>query len=765
MLQYPYMDLLKTPLKDILRLTKTQAPALNKLGLHTVQDLLYHFPVRYGDAFAAVHIQNAIPETSVTCYGILHHVETGKTFKNKLLQTTATLQDDTGKLHLVWFNQIYIGKMFKNGDTVKVSGTIKEQGNRLTLVNPVIEKTEGTPLVTGTNIFGESKEILYLPIYRESKGITSLFIYNSIKKILLHPEFHHIADPIPETARNTYNLPSFQTAMIWMHNPKKEKDAEAAKKRFSFEEIFFIQLKNIKRKQESQKAHAYSFSNLDNALQEFRSHLPFELTNSQEQAINHILGDFKRETPMSRLVEGDVGSGKTAVAAAAAYAIISSRIKNMREGVKGNHRLQVAYMAPTEILAKQHYESFTKMFERLPINIGLVTGSGCKKFPSKSSTLTNKYGTDISKNQILKWIAAGDISIVIGTHALIQKSVIFRDLAFVIIDEQHRFGTKQRQKLAQKHIVSEEELVKRKKKDTLRVHKKVAYVDNKRLSIEPEIVRIPHLLSMTATPIPRTLALTIYGDLDISVVDQMPSGRKPIITNIVPETKRKEMYDHINEELRAGRQAYVICARIADPDPDLMSKLILKSVQEEAKRLKKEELKDWNIGILHSKMKPQEKDKIMSDFLEKKIDVLVATSVVEVGVNVPNATVIVIEGSDRFGLSQLHQLRGRVIRGNHQAYCYLATQHNTAAKSIERLEALKNAKNGFDLAELDLSMRGAGELYGDSQWGISDIGMEAIKNVKLVEAAKQAAHGLIDRGPLPHWIEERVQVKDDLHME
>jgi ATP-dependent DNA helicase RecG len=758
------MDLLKTPLTNILRITKHQLPALNKLGLHTVHDLLYHFPVRYGDAFAATHIKDAEPEISVTCYGILEHVETGQTFKNKLLQTTATLNDGTGRIKLVWFNQIYIGKMFKDGDTVKVTGLTKEQGNRLTLVNPLIEKTKETPLVTGTNLFGESKEVLYLPIYRESKGLTSLFIYNSIKKILSHPEFSKIPDPIPEVTRAKYTLPSFQTAMIWMHNPKKDKDAEAAKKRFSFEEIFYIQLKNVKRRNESLSAHAYSFSNLDTALEEFRSHLPFELTGSQENAINHILSDFKRETPMSRLVEGDVGSGKTAVAAAAAYAIISSRIKNMREGVQGNHRLQVAYMAPTEILAKQHYESFTQMFAKLPINIGLMTGSGCKKFPSKSSTLTNKYGTDISKNQLLKWIASGEISIVIGTHALIQKSVVFRDLAFVIIDEQHRFGTKQRQKLAQKHIVSEEEITKRKKKDTLRVHKKTAYLDNKKVSAEPEIVRIPHLLSMTATPIPRTLALTIYGDLDISVVDQMPSGRKPIITNIINETKRKDMYQHVVNQLKEGRQAYVICARIAEPDPDLMSKLILKSVQEEAKRLKLEEFKDWNIGILHSKMKPQEKEKVMSDFLAKKIDVLVATSVVEVGVNVPNSTNIIIEGADRFGLSQLHQLRGRVIRGNHQAYCFLCT-HTVSPKSLERLQALKNAKNGFDLAELDLKMRGAGELYGDSQWGITDIGMEAIKNIKLVEAAKEAAHAVMDLGTLPSWMEERTKVEDDLHME
>ena len=754
----------KRPLKEIIRLTKHQLPALKKLKIETVGDLLYHFPVRYGNSFSAMYINEAEVDGAATFYGQIDKLETGNSYKTHMPMVSAILHDDSGKIKLTWFNQIYIGKMFKDGDMVRVTGIVKEQSGKMSLLNPTIEKTKEAPLVTGTNLFGESKEVLFMPIYKESKGLTSNFIYHAIKKIITHTDFNSIPDPIPEHIRTQYKLPSLQSAMIWIHMPKKESDADAAKKRFSFEEIFYIQLGNASRKKEAGLASAYAFSNLDNALDEFRSHLSFDLTEAQERAIESILTDFKKPHPMSRLLEGDVGSGKTAVAAAASYAIISSRIKSMRDGDQAHARLQVAYMAPTEILAKQHYESFTQLFSKLPITIGLLTGSGCKKFPSKSALATNKFGTDISKSQFLKWVTAGDISIIIGTHALIQKSVIFKDLAFVIIDEQHRFGTKQRQKLAQKHIIPDDVKKLQAKKDTLRVTKKIAYIDNKKQNNLPQIIQTPHLLSMTATPIPRTLALTIYGDLDLSVVDQMPTGRKPIITELIPEQKRVEMYSFINSQLRAGRQAYVICARIADPDPDLMNKLILKSVTEEAVRLSKHEFKDWRIGILHSKMKPVEKDKVMKDFLDHKIDVLVATSVVEVGVNVPNSTLIVIEGADRFGLSQLHQLRGRVIRGNHQAYCYLCTQ-TAGTKSIERLLALKNAKNGFELAELDLKMRGAGELYGDVQWGLSDIGMEAIKNLRMVEAARSAATKLVEDNALEEHMIERLAKGEVLHME
>lgn len=755
---------IQTPIEKISRLQKPQLTALHKLGIKTVGDILYHFPVRYGDSFSAVYIKDTQPDTSVTLYGKLTKVESGRTFKSKILNTSAILYDESGKIKLIWFNQVYISKMFKDGDSVKVSGMVKDQNGQHSIINPNIEKTSSTPLVTGTNLFGEAKEALYLPVYRESKGISSLAIHHIIKKVLTHADFKNIEDPIPEDIRNTYHLPSLQASLIYIHTPKKETNAEAAKKRFAFEEVFYIQLANAKQKFDSKQASSYSLTNLDQALDEFKKHLDFTLTSAQEKAVHTIIDDLKKEHPMSRLLEGDVGSGKTAVAAAASYAVISSRIKSMRQGDLNNSRLQVAYMAPTEILAKQHYESFVKLFKNLPVNIGLLTGTGCKKFPSKSALQTQKFGTDISKNQLLKWIASGDISIVIGTHALIQKSVVFKDLAFVIIDEQHRFGTKQRQLLANKHLSSEEERQKKAKKDSLRVQKKVAYIDNKYNPQTPQVVQTPHLLSMTATPIPRTLALTVYGDLDLTIVDQMPSGRKPVITTIVPDHERRVMYDFVNKELDAGRQAYVICARIADPDPDLMTKLNLRSVQEEAKRLASHEFKGRRIGILHSKMKPQEKEKVMKDLLDHKIDVLVATSVVEVGVNVPNASCIIIEGADRFGLSQLHQLRGRVIRGTHQPYCYLCTS-TKSEKSIERLQALKKAVNGFELSELDLQMRGAGDLYGDKQWGLTDIGMEAIKNLKMVEAARTEATRIVEQNLLSGPMRQYLESRESLHME
>jgi len=395
-------------------------------------------------------------------------------------------------------------------------------------------------------------------------------------------------------------------------------------------------------------------------------------------------------------------------------------------------------MAPTEVLATQLFENFIKYFDHTGISIGLITSSGCRKFPSKSAAWENgkqiHTWTTIAKNQLLKWVKNGEIPIVIGTHSLISKSVDFEDLGLVVIDEQHRFGTNQRMKLAKKEGHS------------------------------------PHYLSMTATPIPRTLALTIYGDLDLSIIDEMPTGRKKVITEIVPENKRELAYDKIRKELQAGRQLYVICPKIEEAEvgintyEGLVSSTErtvrkfsaenfraresvysdLKSVTSEAKRLKKEVFPEYEIAIMHSKMSKQKKEQVMKDFEDHKIDILVSTSVIEVGVNVPNATVIVIEGAERFGLAQLHQLRGRVIRSTYQSYCYLFANAK-ADKTIDRLKALTKAANGFELAELDLQLRGAGLLSGDKQWGVSDLAMEAMKNIKMVEAARSEAKEIIEK--------------------
>ena len=421
---------------------------------------------------------------------------------------------------------------------------------------------------------------------------------------------------------------------------------------------------------------------------------------------------------MTRLLEGDVGSGKTAVAASSALAAVSAGY-------------EVAYMAPTEILAKQHFESFINYFRYLSrVQIGLITGAGCYKFPSKINQ--NGY-TNISRTQLLKWVANGEIPILIGTHALIQKAVKFKNLAYVIIDEQHRFGVMQRAKLVRKSET-----------------------------------KAPHLLSMTATPIPRTLALTIYGDLDLTLLDELPAGRKQVKTEIVPEDKRAQAYAHIHEELKNGRQAYVICPRIDEPDPTKELALQTKSAKAEAKKLQERIFPEFNVGLVHSKMKPADKEKIMREFAAGEIHILVATSVVEVGVNVPNATIIIIEGAERFGLAQLHQLRGRVLRSSHQAYCYLFTSKASGQENA-RLKALEKAKNGFELAELDLALRGAGSLTAGKQWGLSDIGMEAIRNLKMVEAARSEAQNLLKTDPeLKNYklIKQKLsEQKSEIHFE
>jgi ATP-dependent DNA helicase RecG len=643
-----------------------------------------------------------------------------------LASLSVTIEDDTGKIKAVWFNQPYIAKMTGEGAFVRVEGKVskRKKNDEIYFSNPKIETVNKIPIGVGDSLFGEEgeKHALY-PVYPESRGVTSNWIYHTVLKIFGSGLLENLEDPIPSEILEKYNLPSIKTALIWVHSPQKTQDAETARKRFAFEEVFLIQLEKQKTKTEWQSKKSFVIEKTNEEIEKFVSRFPFKTTTGQNNAISSILSDFKKGSAMSRLLEGDVGSGKTAVAATTVFAVTTSRPKGQNFGA-----LQTAYMCPTEILATQHFESFIKYFSHLPIQIALITGSGCRKFPSK----VNPEGwTDISRNQLLKWVANGEIPILIGTHTLIQKSVKFKNLAYVIIDEQHRFGTAQRQKLVRKDNIA------------------------------------PHLLSMTATPIPRTLALTIYGDLDLTLLDEMPAGRKAIITEIVLPTNREAIYEKIREELKAGRQAYVICPRIDLPDPDKEASVIAKSVKEEAERLQTKIFPEYTVDILHSKMTPVAKDEIMSDFKDGKIKILVATSVVEVGVNVPNATVIVIEGAERFGLAQLHQLRGRVIRSNHQAYCYVFAETKTQ-KTFDRLKALSTAKNGFELAEYDLKFRGAGELSGGKQWGVSDIAMEALQNLKMVEAARSEASRLIaldptlSRFPL---LAEQVKSRGDVHFE
>ncbi|MEX0673013.1 MAG: ATP-dependent DNA helicase RecG [Candidatus Paceibacterota bacterium] len=708
------------------RLKTDQVKALKKLGIEAVRDLLLHFPTRYGDVARITTVDSLRDKEHAQIYGHVKAIETKKSFHGKVPMAEATIRDDTGTVKAVWFHQPYIAKMIKEGALVRVEGEVSEKNGKPSFANPEIEAVNRIPTGVGDSLFSEDIELYAQPIYPESKGMTSRWIFHAIQKIMRAGVLDELSDPIPESIRERYKLPDLQTSLIWIHTPKKKEHADSARKRFAFEEIFFIQLQKQLSRKQYEKHPTFRIDRTYDELRTFIDSFPFEPTGAQKRSIKQILDDFKKDHAMSRLLEGDVGSGKTFVAAVTAKAVIDTRPDKEKDF--GN--LQVAYMAPTEVLARQHFESFKEFFADSPIKLGLITSSGCEKFPSKSNP---SESTNISRKKLLQWVANGEIPILIGTHSLIQDSVEFENLAYVIVDEQHRFGTLQRAKL-------------RKKDDDV----------------------FPHLLSMTATPIPRTLALTMYGDLDLTLLDEMPKERKQIKTAVVPPTKRQNVYAKIHQELEAGRQLYVICPRIDEPDPEQEQAILAKSVTEEAKRLKKDIFPDYEIDIMHSKMIPKEKNEVMEQFDSGEIDILVSTSVVEVGVNVPNATMIIIEGAERFGLAQLHQLRGRVMRSSHQSYCFVFTDSGSK-KTKDRLEALKKAKNGFELAEYDLAQRGAGELAGRKQSGISDLGMEAIKNIKMVEAAREEAKTLVEADEkLKHYplLRKRIASKgSDIHFE
>lgn len=719
------MKTLSTPLESLLRLRTEIKVGLKKLNIHTVSDLLFHFPTRYADSTSFVSIGSLLEGQTVTIRGTIRKIESKKSWKTKVPMSQATVEDLSGSIIVTWFNQPYLAKMFSVGQSIELTGKVSKNKEVLTMVNPNTREEKTLAIDSHDSLFGTQEGGVLTPLYPETKGVSSEWFSHAIEKILASDIA--IEEYIPEKILKEYSLPSLKTALIWIHSPKKKEDAMKARKRFAFDEIFHINLARAKEKALIAKEKAYSINKVP--VEDFISRFPFKLTASQKAATGAIITDLQKEAPMSRLLEGDVGSGKTAVAVIASYVTIMNRPQ--REGVTQSFgNLQVAYMAPTEILAIQHFESFIELFRHTGISIALITGSGCRKFPTKVASSKTLW-TTISRNQLQKWVANGEIAIVIGTHTLIQKSVSFKHLALAIIDEQHRFGLNQRKGIA--------------KKDT----------------------HFPHLLSMTATPIPRTLALTIYGDLDLSLLDEMPLGRKSIITEIVLPNKRDEVYNHIEKLLVEGRQAYVICPRIDEPDETKEKAIIAKSVLAEAKHLQNNVFTKRKIGVLHSKMTKEKRDVVMNSFKNREIDILVATSVVEVGVNVPNATAIIIEGAERFGLSQLHQLRGRVIRSSHQAYCYLFADAKSE-KTKERMNVFIKAKNGFELAEYDLHMRGTGELTGMKQWGVSDIGMEALRNMKLVEFASKSAKALIQEDALLRnypLLKDRVSLYEKIHLE
>ena len=677
-------------LEKNLKLTKLQITGFNKLGIYSVKDLLYHFPVRFlenSDEFNGSLKKGQF----ITIVGTIAKIGKRRSMGQKrVMITEATVHSQSKSIKAIWFHQPYIAHQFKEGDVVSLQGEVSGSKS-LYLTNPVIRiSKDNTPLFSDNKKSGE-----YLSVYAETKKISSLLIRSKIEKLFENNIHTKIPDLVPEDILTELNLPSLSTAFKWIHTPKTKGEYEVAKKRFLFEIIFLMQIKNQRNIYSRINSSAYEiYLNKKDTKQFIKDRFEFKPTNAQLRVIDEIFEDIKQNIPMARLLEGDVGSGKTAVAAAIMHGIVSADTEEKTSG-----RAQAVYLAPTEILAKQQFETLIKYFSHLPIEIGLLTSKGCMKFPSKVNA---DEATDIPKATLLKWINEGTISLLVGTHAVIQKNVNFKRLAMAIIDEQHRFGVAQRHSILQKTTD-----------------------------------HTPHLLSMTATPIPRTLALTIYGDLDLSVIDELPVGRKTVKTKLISRKEIDKLYSKIKEEIEKGHQAYVLCPRIEETD-----KSDLISVEEEFKNLKDNIFPDLNIDILHGKMKKIEKETVMKRFVDKEIDILVTTTVIEVGVNVPNATVIGILHAERFGVAQLHQLRGRVIRSNFEPFCFPVTD-STGEETLKRLKMFEKEHNGFKLAEEDLENRGSGEIAGLKQSGIPDLAFEGLKNPKLLSIAKEKAKKII----------------------
>ncbi|MCX6728556.1 MAG: ATP-dependent DNA helicase RecG [Candidatus Saccharibacteria bacterium] len=629
-------------------------------GIETVSDLINFLPRAYEDFSVVTPILGIKPGKNTIkarCEKI-----TTRPVRRGLRITTATLADKSGKLQAVWFNQPYREAQLKTGKEFFFSGMFEFNYNRYQLTNPSAELVSDMPVQTDR----------ILPIYRSIKGLKSTLV----RKILaeLKPLITMLPETLPEKIIVGEKLISRSQAIMSMHFPKKIEEVGKAKERLAFEELFQLLLASQLNRQENAKLTGWHIPFNLPIVSNFVTKLPFKLTTAQRIAAWEIIQDMERKTPMNRLLQGDVGSGKTVVAGLVACQV-------------AHFGYQTALMAPTELLANQHAETLSKLLGPLGVSVGLLTG--------------NVKGT--ARKTLYKQIETGKVDVVVGTHALIQETVKFHKLGFVVIDEQHRFGVDQRQQLLKKSEF------------------------------------MPHMLAMTATPIPRSLMLTVYGELDVSILNELPVGRKPIVTKVWSPNSRPSMYDAIDVELAAGRQAYVICSLIEDnPDNEI------KSVKLEFTKLQNSIFKHRKIGLLHGKLKSDEKDAVMQEFSRGKLDILVSTTVVEVGVDVANATVILIENADRFGLSQLHQLRGRVGRSELQSYCYLVT--STSAKPTKRLQEIEKSNDGFHLAEVDLELRGPGEIYGRAQHGALNLQIATLGDTKLIARAQKQAKAFVESG-------------------
>lgn len=656
----------------------SRAAQLERLGINQVVDLLWHLPARHDDYSQQKTIAELKPGEQVTIVANLWEIRQRKISMSRQM-VQGILSDGTGTLHATWWNK-YVARQLTKGRTLRFSGKVGLYMGQKTLDNPAFEEIDGDEVATGR----------LSPVYPLTEGISNNWLRGKIKDIV-DRYIHFISDPMPREICREYELLGLAESLQQAHFPDNHEKLTAALHRLAFEELFYVQLGVQQRRRWLQQAEGRSFPDEPALLEQFKAALPFTMTDAQKRVLDEIAQDMTRSIPMTRLVQGDVGSGKTAVAAAAMWVAVANGT-------------QAALLAPTQILAEQHHRGisdFLKDFERdgRPLNVELLTGRV----------------TGTQREAVLAGLEDGTIDVVIGTTALIQEPVLFNDLAFAVVDEQHRFGVAQRGRLRSKNRAQQ-----------------------------------PHLLVMSATPIPRSLALTVFGDLDVSVIDEMPPGRMPIKTKWFHPRERERLYNFMRREAREERQAFIIYPLVEESE-----KLNVGAAIDEHARLSQEVFPNLRLGLLHGRMAGSEKDEVMQAFANREYDILVSTSVIEVGIDIPNASLILIEDAERFGLAQLHQFRGRVGRGQHQSYCALVSKAENE-EAVERLNALAETNDGFELAEKDLELRGPGDFLGTRQSGLPDLRVAHLSDLTTIAKARDAARDLFAQDP---ELEDHPQLK------
>ncbi|MCX6807114.1 MAG: ATP-dependent DNA helicase RecG [Candidatus Berkelbacteria bacterium] len=651
---------LDTKVENMVGVGPKTALKLQKLGIEKVSDLLYHFPARYDDLSKVTRIADVKVGQTCCIEGKIVDIKNQRSPKKRIFITHALLSDQAGSIKAIWFNRPFLTRVLKRGENIILAGKLEYGPAGIYLNNPIYEKEAGI-----------------LPVYPETEGLNSKYLRKLIKSAI------HLAsqinDFLPNEVKKHQNLIDIDKAIRQIHFPTNQSVILRAKSRLAFDELFLLQIKMLKMRKDWQENKAPKMIFDKKTIQSLVKKLPFRLTDAQRKAAWEILLDLQKDIPMNRLLEGDVGSGKTIVAAIAMLVVAKNKYQSL-------------LLVPTEILAIQHFGSLIKVFSDFNIKVGLLT---------QGKNEIN--GHKVQRKELLEKIQEGRVDVVVGTHALLQEKVSFNKLGLAIVDEQHRFGVEQRATLRRKSFA-------------------------------------PHLLSMSATPIPRSLSLAMYGDLDLSILDEMPKGRQKVKTFFIPPNKRESAYRFVTKQIKNRRQVFVICPLIEESD-----KLGVKAATKEYQKLKKEIFPEYSVGLLHGKMKTKEKETAMHNFKSGKYAILVSTAVVEVGVDIPNATVMIIEGADRFGLAQLHQFRGRVGRGKHQSYCFLFSD-SSSEKTKKRLLFLVKFQDGFKLAEQDLEIRGPGELYGIKQHGFWDFKMASLKDVITIQKARKEAKNIMKSG-------------------